>query len=254
MTQTATLASPKGSRLVRFLSELSVTGVEVSHKNFAERLGRLIDLSDSIALSKTHGQLTSISAEAATRTDSKAFAESVLNELLQTREQMVQFILRSFSPETGWLTLPTANAKATPEELMAYEAYQRFYVTHQREIDFKAKSLRRHCREAISDLSPQMAQLAALDAALDDTLEVDARKLFTGVPRLLGKRFKYLLQQHQQTMEGQRDDPSQWTLPGGWLDVFYKEMQGLLLAELEARLQPALGLIEALNTEVEKNL
>ena len=41
--------------------------------------------------------------------------------------------------------------------------------------------------------------------------------------------------------------------PGGGLDVFGKEMQEVLLAELEVRLQPVVGLIEAFSNEVKKH-
>jgi hypothetical protein len=36
--------------------------------------------------------------------------------------------------------------------------------------------------------------------------------------------------------------------PGAWLDVFRKDMQSVLLAELEVRFQPVEGLLAALRT------
>jgi hypothetical protein len=39
---------------------------------------------------------------------------------------------------------------------------------------------------------------------------------------------------------------------GEWLDCFIREMQAVLLAELELRLLPVIGLVEALEFEVEK--
>jgi hypothetical protein len=127
-------------------------------------------------------------------------------------------------------------------------------VNHQREIIFKLNKLRADTRLAVSTHSARLAQLVALDTALEATLNVHTQKLFAGVPRLLGKRFDALYQQHQQTMTDQEpDDPQMWGEPGGWLVQFNREMQGLVLAELEVRLQPILGLIEALNEEDDRS-
>jgi hypothetical protein len=56
-----------------------------------------------------------------------------------------------------------------------------------------------------------------------------------------------LLQTHWQTLSGnpEPDDLTPWMFPGGWLASFCGRMRELLLAELEIRLQPVLGLIES---------
>ena len=48
--------------------------------------------------------------------------------------------------------------------------------------------------------------------------------------------------------ESDTTKPSDWLQAGGWLAEFYKDVQELLLAELDVRLQPVLGLLEALNS------
>ena len=52
-----------GSRLVRLLTDFARADTEVSRRSSAERLGELIDLSDSISLSSTHLQLASLPFE-----------------------------------------------------------------------------------------------------------------------------------------------------------------------------------------------
>ena len=71
---------------------------------------------------------------------------------------------------------------------------------------------------------------------------------------LLERRFEHLRKTHQLGLDAaqQQDAPVLWRQPGGWLDVFGKEMQEVLLAELEVRLQPVVGLIEAFSNEVKK--
>ena len=42
------------------------------------------------------------------------------------------------------------------------------------------------------------------------------------------------------------DEAARERQPAAWLDAFCKDMQGVLLAELEIRLQPVEGLLDAL--------
>ena len=41
--------------------------------------------------------------------------------------------------------------------------------------------------------------------------------------------------------------PGWWLQPGAWLHTFCQDMRAVLLAELELRLQPVAGLLDALN-------
>ena len=77
------------------------------------------------------------------------------------------------------------------------------------------------------------------------------RQLLLKIPQLLKSRFEHLFKDHQQKLADteQTDNPMAWTQAGGWLARFCNDMQMLLLAELELRLQPTMGLIEAINDE-----
>jgi len=251
MNQVPTHASASfgSSRLIRFLSGLAVSNVEISHKYFVARIGQLVDFSDSIILAAAHRRLSSTPFE-----EKACSVEAVKEEFLRVRNDMVQSIIKSTTPNAprGGIKLPQLRAGDPIEFISRYEPYQRFYVLHQRTIETKVHAFRIKVREDIRGVSARLAQLSALDTALGDTLLVNTRNFFAVLPRLLEKRFEYHRTQHQQavaTMEN--DDPALWVLPGGWLDKFYSEIQGLLLAELEVRLQPILGLIEALIKEVE---
>ncbi len=261
MTQAPAYFSYESSRLVNFLSSLAVSDAKVSHKNFADKLGRLIDLSDSFALSETLRGLPRIDYEPNTA----ATTEIITEEFLKARAEMVQSIIKSFVPDAGTLpfNLPIPDADTMVDGKTAIEPYLRLYTLHQSDMGYRVQKIRIRVREAISGRSSTLAQLAALDAALGDTLSVHTRKTFTVIPKLLGKRFQHLHNEHQQirnehqqthASQEQDDNPELWVQTGGWLDKFYKEMQGLLLAELELRLQPVVGLIEALDEEVELNL
>ncbi|MEH6551239.1 MAG: DUF3348 family protein [Pseudomonadales bacterium] len=248
MTPISAQISLNGSRLVRFLSDMNVSDVKVSHQYFAERLGDVIDINESIRLSSAHSSLST------TRFNPReVVTEQVIEEFFQLRTAIVQSIVNSLSPDTAVsrIKLPAVSG---PEQ--AYEPYLRFYQAHQRDIDFKVQGYRSTLRTTVAGRSEKLAQLAALDLALENTLLDHNRKLFVVVPRLLGKRYEYLWQQHEKTLATQKhddDDGQSSSRNTLWLDTFYADIQGLLLAELDVRLQPVLGLIEALNEEVDKN-
>jgi len=108
--------------------------------------------------------------------------------------------------------------------------------------------LRVNVRDALAKASPRLKQLADLDATFEAILRERESKLLATVPVLLKKRFEHLYKAHQQALVDaqQADDPAGWMNPGAWLARFCKDMQTLLLAEVALRLQPTVGLIEAL--------
>ena len=257
MASVSLLDTQQGSRLIRFLTDLAVSDAKISHKNFAEQLGQLIDLSDSFALSDALRSLKRLPFKANTDDDTRAqYSESIKQHFLQQRSLMVEAIVKSFVPDHGTLALllPAADSEESINSGKTLDAYVRFYAMQQSEMEHRVIKLRAHVRESLSGHSAALAQLAALDTAIGDTLAIPSRKLFTVVPRLLRKRFTLLHEEHVAKTQDSIDNNQLWLETGGWLDNFYNEMQGLLLAELEVRLQPVLGLIEALEESTENTL
>ena len=241
--------------MVRFLSGLAVADIQISHKHFAQRLGRLIDLSDSVRLSSAHSHIATMGFEPTT--DS---SKAVTEEFLRQRTSIVQSLASSFMPgaTNARIKLPPPSADASLDEARAYQPYKNFYTAQQRDIDIKIQRLQSHVREAVSGLSPELAQLAALDMVLADTLALHARKFFSAIPKLLGKRHNHLRKEYLAAVSdikhGDSTSAQERERFGGELhQQLCAEMQGLLLAEVEARLLPALGIIEALNTDADKN-
>lgn len=241
MTQAHRQISANSSRLVRALAQLVGTDAAVSHKNFTERLGQLFDLPDSIRISAVHDR-----KPAATFEPSATSREAVKEEFLRVRASIVSSTLGRFVPGGGSLRLrfPVTSAEMTVEQAMAPEPYLAFYAAQQRDIDARIRNLQAATRDALAGISPGLARLAALDAALADPLAAQARRSFAAVPRLLQRRFEFLLEAYRQAIAGQSHSPGLWEQTLGRLR---DDMQGLLLAEIDARLLPALGLIEALD-------
>ncbi len=236
------------SRLVSLLTDLSASKLSSAEYNLAERLGHLVGLSGSITLANG---LRKLPYEAGRSLLDDA---AVLHgEVLDSRERMINVIASSFNAEADiHIKVPSATGGLRPEALQTYEPYQRFYTAHQVEMAVGVSNLRARVRAVMSGFCVELHQLAELDKTLDESLAVHTRKLFNVIPKLLEQRFKSLLQAHRQDMNGNVDnDLENWLDSGGWLDLFYRDMRELLLAEFDVRLQPVLGLLEALNEQTD---
>lgn len=257
--------SVSNSRLQRVFVDLAVSDNDVASKPFADKLGELIGLSNSIVLAESLRGLKrrAFQAESFEAGDAKS-------AFLQARAEMLAFIVDSFVNEgenvatTSAFILPRPNRDTLDDPEAGFVAYQRFYALHQSEMDHRILTVRRQIQKIMTGRSAKLAQLAALDNIMADTLADYSRRIFASVPHLLAKRFYFLNQQYRQQLQINGDEPAlaahdetaRWLKKGAWLDNFILEMQAILLAELELRLMPLVGLVEALDVtselEVEK--
>ena len=220
---------------------------------FAEKLGLWVDYTDAIALYAVHSASTFDPGDA--QLDAP---EDIAEDFARIRASLEQQIARTAAPKRGQggVALPMPQGDMPPELNGAYEPYRRYYLAHQRDMELSVPPLRSRVREKLATLSPALQQLAALDGTFENILSEREARLLAKLPQLLKKRFAHLRQQHQQTLTGtqQADRPEQWMQPGAWLARFCNELQTVLLAELDLRLQPAVGLLEALQHEKTKLL
>lgn len=238
--------SLNSSRLIRALAELDVLGDGASVKDFGSRFGELFALTDSIGLSDMHYELTKLRFQPREQP-----ADTIIANFIDQRQALLELIGRNFlaGPEHSRVRnrYPAFRNGLEPEQLCSFEPYQRFYAALQRQMDFEVQHIQSFVRDGAAGLSAELAKLVLLDSTLGDTLNGHARKLFPVVPRLLGVRFAFLHQQHQQSEpQPEHDQPANWIGTGGWLDQFRLDCHMLLLAELDIRMQPVLGLIEAI--------
>lgn len=243
------------SKLIRCLADLAIVDAVEPGSEFAEKLGLWIHFADAINLSAVHGDGIAPPSKmpAGTQLDRQTAASTEFNRI---QTILVNSITKSFSPKLGTshISLP-APALELPMNLgAAYAPYRRFYEAHQRDMELSIQPLRTNVREALAKASPRQRKLAELDVALEKILRERESKLLAKVPLLLKKHFEQLFKEHQQKLVDtqQADNPAGWTQAGAWLARFCNDMQILLLAELELRLQPAMGLIEALNLDSNK--
>ena len=239
MTRSSPGTNFNSSRFVRFLVELSIVDAAESKQAFAERLGQWLDFADAIALHAAHG------TAAAQRVGGAESSTALANEFASARAAWASSIAASCAK---W---PTSSTAADLDPAAAYAPYRRFYSAQQGEMDVAIRPWRNKARRALAQAGGKLGQLASLDGALDKILSARERQLLATVPALLERRFALLASAHRQRLAetGQPDDPGLWMQPGGWLADFGKELAMVLLAELDLRLQPTVGLIEALSNE-----
>lgn len=150
-----------------------------------------------------------------------------------------------------------ARADNTPVEMPDPEADADFaahgprYLDRQKQMDTRLMALRAQARHAVAKGNPALRQLAALDAVMEQMLGAREQRLWASLPSHLERRLAYRHQMHQQALQarGQVDEPPRWRQPGGWLWAFEQDMHALLLAEMQVRLLPITGLLEAAHNE-----
>jgi hypothetical protein len=124
-----------------------------------------------------------------------------------------------------------------------FAPHRRRYLASQQAMETQIAPLRERLRARLAARSPAMARLAAVDAVLANALAAEEQRLLATVPGLLEKHFRRLCQAESTAP----DLPDGNLRPGRWLEAFGKDMQAVLLAELDLRFQPLEGLLEALH-------
>lgn len=171
-------------------------------------------------------------------------------------------------PAMGTLASPAAAAAAAAAG-SDFAPLRRSHRAQQRALDNPLAALRHNTREALAAASPTLARLAALDGVLERALAERERHLLGQTTVLLEQRFHRLRQAAAEAETGEaRAQPiqpiqphpprhaRQPTPPTGhapaWLVGFCRELQALLHAELDMRLQPIEAMMSALQTHASR--
>lgn len=218
------------SRLLRLLGAALEGGrdADTSRHDVAERLAQWLSAVDTVRL---HAALPAGPVEALSPTLSPA--AKALHERAQAELTQVRAVLQQ-----SMATQASQALRDAPHEVDAGHApHRKRHLDQQAQMATKIAALRARLRQALSQASPRLRQLAALDAVLEQTLSGREQKLMAAVPLLFERRFEQLRQAR----------------PGDWHSAFVTEMQEVLQAELELRLQAPMGLMHALRGEIEKH-
>lgn len=263
MTSAPARAHINSSRLVRFLTENALLSAAPAQDHLGQKLGDWLNFRQAIAL---HGILTPETPQAATTTTTTTpakqarraglmTAETLARHIEKVRADLVHAITHGAPAGSGMarIELPAPELDDPVEPKTAFEPYRRFYAAHQRQMENSLRLLRAQVRNQLSKSTPALQQLAILDAAFEQILSEREAVLLGKVSKLHEKRFTQALKLHlKQQAEAALADTPQATHngnPSAWLMPLRQALRTSLLAELDTRLQPTLGLLEAFTQE-----
>jgi len=261
MTRPLPRAHFNSSRLVRFLTENGMLSAVQTPEDIGQKLGDWLNFRQAIAL---HGVLNPespfVHAPHKPRLPAMTF-QALSRHVDKVRAQLEESILQGAPPGSGLarIDMPPAELEDPVEPKTAFEPYRRFYAAHQRHMETTLHTLRSQIRSQLGKGSSAMQQLATLDAAFENILAEREAALLSKVAKLHEKRFMQAVKAHIKNLSEasslvaagdastERDSvPKQTT---AWLGPLRQAMRSALLAELDTRLQPTLGLLEALKQE-----
>ncbi len=237
-----------GSALIRLLARLSDVDVPDSPHAFAERLSHWLGWTDAISLS------TALNGGAATGPAASAGAQAApsapASDSAEARDcARVRAALAKAIGDTDPFGADAPH-DVTASAPIDFAPLRRHYQTRQQAMDIAITPLRARLRAALTARSPELARLAALDAVMEQALAPRERHLLSTVPGLLQRHFERSRRAAAEAVAatnlatGATEAPAPST--GLWLDLFRHDLQAVLLAELDLRLQPVEGLLDAL--------
>lgn len=223
----------RGPTFIRLLARLTDVDVAPSKSSLSDRLSHWLDWTHAVALS------TALDGEHSTEGGAPSFGDTEEDECARTRSSLALAIAgdRAFTEES--------DARETGD----YTLFRQRYLAMQRKMLATTGHLRGRLRDMLAQKNARMAQLAAVDAVMERALSPREQMLLAAVPGVLGRHFERLREVELKTLaNAQASESAPTATPGAWLDVFRRDMQSVLLAELDVRFQPVEGLLAALRT------
>lgn len=254
MTPVFPRTSFHSSKLIRCLTELKLLDAADPENGVAEKLGLWINFSDAIALSTVHSEspLHSLSASqsATWRKQQPAVHAVITAEFERIQMALTSSITQGCTPDRdkSHIKLIAPTHELPFDRKTAYLPYARLYEAQVREMEMMIQPLRVNVRAALVRASPRLRKLAELDAMFEKILRAREKQLLAKVPALLKKRFDQLCDAEQRALSDTPQPPGE-IQKSTWLARFCIDMQTLLLAEMDLRLQPTMGLLDAINDD-----
>jgi hypothetical protein len=257
MTRPLPRAHLNSSPLVRFLTENAMMEPAQETEDVGQKLGDWLNFRQAIHLQSVL-QADVKTAEPLPPHIQRAVPISpaaLAIHVDKVRAQLAESITQGAPAGSGLalIQMPAAELSEPLDPKTAFAPYRRFHAAHQRQMESSLRSLRASVRWQLSKRGGQLHQLAQLDAAFENILSEREVLLLGKVIKMLEKRFVQALKlQLKQPNEPPTDTATQPDGPGpalSWLMPHRQALRTALLAELDTRLQPTLGLLEALTSE-----
>lgn len=229
MVQAPQRTTLRGPTFIRLLARLADVDVSPSGQSLADRLSQWLDWTHALALS------TALDSRLATEGFDSPATHEEQEECARLRGSLAQAI-----QDDPLFAAGSEDSRDAPD----YALFRQRYITLQRRMQSATGHLRGRLRDLLARQSGPMAKLAELDAVMELSLSPREHMLMAGVPAWLGEHFERL----RDAARASADEGAAEPATSAWLNVFRKDMQSVLLAELDVRFQPVEGLLAALRT------
>ena len=284
MLQAPQRTALSGPALVRLLARLANVEVAESRQSLSDRLSQWLGWTDAIALSSAlNGNPPAVAAGA--RTFGRAEEEECVRVRASLVKAIAGDSVFAATRRRVHSSSSVHNLAA--DAPVDYAEFRQRYLAIQQSMETGVGNLRGRLRGMLAAKTPAMARLAVVDAVMERALSERERSLLAAIPGLLAGHFERLREAAQKgQVEGgdgghgdHGGDGGEASVagavsgvgadarmdagakaevkagasatplaPNAWLDIFRKDMQSVLLAELDVRLQPVEGLLAALRT------
>lgn len=219
MAQATLRPTVRGPTFIRLLARLAELDVAAPGSSLPGQLGQWLDWKHALSLA------AALDSRPAASEDPVTVPDDLPAECARARETLLAALRHD----------PLLASDTPPADEPDFAPYRQLYLARQRAAQATVGRLRGRLRDALMVISPEQARLAEVDAVMEVTLIPREHSLLAKVPTLLERRFESL------RGAGQTH----------WLDAFRRDMQSVLLAELELRFQPVDALLAALRTTQE---
>ncbi|KDR36844.1 DUF3348 domain-containing protein [Caballeronia grimmiae] len=226
MVQPKKRTAVSGPALVRLLARFADLDVQEPGASLSDKLSQWLGWTDAIALS------TALNGEPPAIGGARSASAAQQHACARVRASLASAI----APAKAAAPLRHRAREAVPQVDVPvdYAVYRQRCLSLQQAMESDIGALRGRMRAVLATQSDRAARLAVVDAVMEQALGARERTLFAQVPALLGKHFERMRRANAET-----DGSS------AWLEAFEKDMQSVLLAELDVRFQPVDGLLAA---------
>lgn len=223
-----------GPAFTRLLARVTGAELPASGPALSGRLGQWFDWNRAVVLSRAlDGRLPAPAGADAPLVDDDAAPACA-----RAREVQASAIVDEGAAALARVRERSASSGEAPD----YAPFRQFHLARQRSMQAATGQLRGRLRDQLARGPADLARLAEVDAVMELTLSPREQALLSGVPAMLGEHFERLRLAQASTGAG--------SVPAHiWLDAFSRDMQAVLLAELDVRFQPIQALLAALDPQ-----
>lgn len=257
MLQVPPSAGPGGQTLIRLLAHLTDAQAPEPAPSLSGQLSHWLGWTDAIALSSALSGNPPAVPAAAARTAVSAGSDEAADSA-RVRAMLTDAIREDRGSARG----RRSPVRPLPPEALDASAdfaiYRQRYLTLQQRMETAIGDLRGRLRAALAR-RPGQGRLAMLDAVMERVMGAREQALLANVPAVLEAHYQRLRQGEENALAQaatasaadsiEKAEPAgaaATVTPGAWRRAFRRDMEDLLLAELDLRFQPVEGLVAAL--------